>query len=77
MEPILDVYTANESLHLLWVHFKEPIVELKLTTEEVKHLQLIIIDEWDTLTTQYKKQLVVQDKLDLQYNMYKGLPIFS
>ncbi len=77
MEPILDVYTANESLQLLWVHFKEPIVELKLTTEEVKHLQLIIIDEWDTLTTQYKKQLVVQDKLDLQYNMYKGLPIFS
>lgn len=77
MEPILDVYTANESLQLLWVHFKEPIVELKLTTEEVKHLQLIIIDEWDTLTTQYKKQLVTQDKLDLLSIMSKGLPIFS
>jgi hypothetical protein len=77
LEPILDVYTANESLQLLWVHFKEPIVELKLTTEEVKHLQLIIIDEWDTLTTQYKKQLVTQDKLDLLSIMSKGLPIFS
>jgi hypothetical protein len=77
LEPILDVYTANESLQLLWVHFKEPVVELKLTTEEVKHLQLIIIDEWDTLTTQYKKQLVVQDKLDLLSIMSKGLPIFS
>lgn len=77
MEPVLDVYTANESLQLLWVHFKEPIAELKLTKEELKYLQLVIIDEWDTLTTQYKKQLVTQDKLDLLSIMSKGLPIFK
>ena len=77
MEPILDVYTANESLQLLWAHFKEPEVELKLTIREVKHLQLTIIDEWDTLTTHYTKQLVTQDKLDLLSIMSKGLPIFT
>jgi hypothetical protein len=77
LEQILDVYTANESLQLLWAHFEEPAVELKLTAQEVKHLQLTIIDEWDTLTTQYKKQLVTQDKLDLLSIMSKGLPIFK
>lgn len=77
MEQIQDVYTANESLQLLWIHFKETEVNLCLTKAELKYLQLVIITEWDTLTTHYKKELVSKDKLDLLSIMSKGLPIFS
>lgn len=61
---IADRYTANESLQLLWVHFKEPSVDLKLTDEELSYLKLTVIDEWETLTTVYKKQLVTTNKLE-------------
>jgi hypothetical protein len=77
LEPILDVYTANESLQILWGHFKVPEVDLKLTLKEIKYLQLTLVDEWDTLTTHYTKQLVTQDKLDLLSIMSKGLPMFK
>lgn len=73
---ITEKYNANESLQLLWVHYKEPIVDLQLTEEEIKYLQLTIVDEWDTLTTHYKKQLVTQDKLELLSLMSNGEPIF-
>lgn len=73
---VTEKYTANESLQLLWVHYKEPIVDLQLTEEEIKYLQLTIVDEWDTLTTHYKKQLVTQDKLELLSLMSNGEPIF-
>ena len=76
MEQLQNAYTANESLQLLWIHYKEPIADLALTLRELKYLQLTIIDEWDTLTTHYKKQLVTQDKLDLLSIMSRGLPIF-
>lgn len=74
---ITENYNANESLQLLWVHYKEPIVDLQLTDEEIKYLQLVILDEWDTLTTVYKKQLVTTDKLELLSLFSNGKEIFK
>jgi len=71
-----EVYTANESLQLLWVWYKEPKVDLKLSIGELKVLQLNIIDEWETLTTHYKKKLVSQDKLEILSAFSKNEPMF-
>jgi hypothetical protein len=77
LEPITDVYTANESLQILWGYFKVPEIDLKLTLKEIKYLQLTLVDEWDTLTTHYTKELVTRDKLDLLSIMSRGLPMFT
>lgn len=74
-----EPFTANQALQLLWVHFVQPKeykVNLKLTKAEVKHLQLELLDKWDTLTTHYKKQLVTKDKLDLLRIMSRNEPMF-
>jgi len=77
MEPVLEVYTANESLQLLWVYHKEPMVDLQLSLRELKSLQLTVVDEWDTLTTHYKKKLVSQDKLEILSIFSNKKPLFT
>lgn len=77
MEPLPEKYTANESLQLLWVWYKEPIVDLKLSVSEIKQLELTIIDEWETLTTPYRKHLISKDKLEVLSAMSNGRSIFK
>lgn len=78
MDTITEVYTANESLQLLWIHYKEKeTINLGLTLKELKYLELTVIHEWDTLTTHYKKQLVSNDKLDILSKMSTGVPYFK
>jgi hypothetical protein len=74
----MEPFSSNHALQLLWIHYKEEAkYQLKLTKEEVKHLQLCLIDDWDELTTHYKKQLVTLDKLELLSLMSNGQPIFK
>lgn len=74
---INDHFTNNQALNLLWVNQKDTKVNLELTKEELSHLQLIVIDEWDTLDSPYKKELVSKDKLIILSLMTKQEPIFK
>lgn len=74
----MEPFSANQALQLLWIHFKEESkYNLGLTKAEVKHLQLCLIDQWDELTTHYRKQLVTKDKLELLSKMSNGEPMFN
>mgnify|MGYP003660894258 CR=1 FL=1 len=66
MEPstnITDHFTANEAMQLLIIHFKHPEYDISITKEEVKHLELSVIDDWENLSRSYLNQLVSKDKL--------------
>ena len=74
----MEPFTANQSLQLLWILEKEnDKYELELTEEEVKHLQFCLIEQWDDLTTHYKKQLKSKDKLDIIQLITRQQPIFK
>ena len=74
----MEPFTANQSLQLLWILEKEnEKYELELTEEEVKHLQFCLIEQWDDLTTHYKKQLKSKDKLDIRQLSTRQQPIFN
>ena len=77
MDTINEIYTANESLQLLWIYYKEETFNLELSLDELKYLELTVIDEWDTLTSLNKTLLVSKDKLDTLSKMSKGLPYFK
>jgi len=66
MEPeITDVFTANEAMQLLVIHFLYKEHKINLSPREVKHLELSVIDEWELLSPAYRRMLVTKDKLDL------------
>ena len=69
MDTITDTFTANEALQLLIIHHKHPEHEINLSTQEVKHLELSVIDDWENLSKAYARQLVPTTKLDLLSSM--------
>lgn len=74
----MEPFSANQSLQLLWILEKEnDKYELELTEAEVKHLQFCLMEQWDELTTHYKKQLQSQDKLDIILLITRQQPIFK
>lgn len=77
MEPITDHYNGKEALGILWAYYKMPEVNFRLSQRELKYLNLVVIDEWDSLVSPYKKELVTKDKLELLSTMSKGQPIFK
>ena len=77
MDTSTNHFTGNQALGLLWVAQKEPQVELELTKEELRHLQLIVVDEWEFLDSPYRKKLVSKDKLEILALMLKEEPIFK
>lgn len=77
MDTTSNHFTGNQALGLLWVVQKEPQVELELTKEELRHLHLIVIDEWDFIDSPYMKNLVSKDKLEILSLMTKQEPIFK
>jgi len=75
---VQDTFSANQALQLLWIVEKEnDKYELELTKAEVKHLQFCLIEQWDELTTHYKKQLQSQDKLDIILLITRGQRLFK
>ena len=70
-------FTGAQALGLLWVEQKDSKVKLELTQEELRHLQIIVLDEFDFLDTPYKKNLVSQVKVEILTLMLKEEPIFK
>ncbi len=58
-----ETFSANQAIQLLWVHLEDPSVNLGLTKEEVAHLKLEVIADWENLTSPYRKFLPSLDKL--------------
>lgn len=74
----MEPFTSNQALQLLWILEKEQDeYQLELSLKEIKHLQLCVIDDWNNLTTHYKKQLKTQDKLENISRMSNNSPIFK
>lgn len=74
----MEPFSANQALQLLWVLEKENSkYELELTSEEIKHLQMSVISQWDDLTTHYKKMLLKRDLHGTLLQMVRNLPIFQ
>jgi len=73
----MEHFTSNQALNLLWVNQKDPEVNLELTKEELRHLQLTVIDEFDFIDSPYKKELVSKSKLEILSLMTKQEPIFK
>jgi hypothetical protein len=73
----MEHFTSNQALNLLWVNQKDTRVNLELTKEELRHLQLIVIDEFDTIDSPYFKELVSKDKLEILSLLTKQEPIFK
>lgn len=65
MSDRLDSFSANQALQLLWYHFEDPEIDVGLSDKEVAHLKLEVIDDWDNLTSPYRKFLTSLDKLEV------------
>ena len=66
MEPeITDVFSSNEAMQLLVIHFRYPEHKIYLSHKEVKHLELSVIDDYELLSPAYKRMLLKTDKLEL------------
>ena len=70
-------FTGSQALGLLWVEQKDSKVQLELTKEELRHLQIIVLDEFDFLDSPYMKKLVSKVKVELLSLMLKQEPIFK
>lgn len=76
MKPF-DMFSANQSLQLLWILERENSkYKLELTKEEISHIRFCLLEDWSNLSTPYKKHLVTQDKLDILSLLSNNLPIF-
>ena len=76
MKPF-DMFSANQSLQLLWILHKEnDKYNLELTKEEISHIKFCLLEDWNNLTTPYKNNLVSKDKLDILSLLSNNLPIF-
>ena len=64
MEP-LEQFNANEAAQLLFIHHKHKEYKINLSTQEIRHLELSMIDDWDNLSKAYLRQLVSNDKLEI------------
>jgi len=74
---INEHYTGNQALGLLWIVEKKDPIDLELTKEELRYLQLIVIDELDVLSSPYKNKLVSKVKVEILDLMLKQDPIFK
>lgn len=59
----MEPFTSNDAMQLLVIHHKHKEYDIALTTEEVKHLELSVIDDWENLSKAYIRQLVSSEKL--------------
>lgn len=74
---INEHYTGNQALGLLWIVEKKDPIELEFTKEELRYLQLIVIDELDSISSPYKNKLVSKIKTEILSLMLKQEPIFK
>ena len=70
-------FTGMQALGLLWVDQKDLKVELELTKEELRHLQIVVIDEFDFIESPYIDKLVSKVKIEILSLMLKQEPIFK
>lgn len=70
-------FTGKQALGLLWINEKNDPVELELTKEELRHLQIIVIDEFVFIDSPYKNKLVSKVKTEILALMLKQEPIFK
>lgn len=76
MKPF-DIFSANQALQLLWILEKEDgKYSLELTKEEISHIRFCLLEDWNNLTTPYRKSLVTTDKLGILALLSNNLPIF-
>lgn len=74
----MEPFSSNQALQILWILEKEnDKYKLELTKVEISHLKFCLLEDWNNLTTPYKKQLVTKDKLELLSRMSNNLPIFN
>ena len=60
-----ETFSANTALQLLWIHHEDPYTDIGLTPEEIAHLKLEVIADWENLTCIYKERLITVDKAEL------------
>lgn len=78
MSKTYDPLSSNQALQLLWILEKENHVhKLEFTKDELSHIRFCLLEEWASLTSPYKKQLVTIDKLETLSRMSNGLSIFK
>lgn len=61
----IDQFTSNEAMQLLVIHHRHPEYNIALTKDEVKHLELSVIDDHENLSPAYLRMLITKDKLEL------------
>ena len=74
---MLQPFTANQALQLLWAHQFDLTVNLALTDEEITHLKGELIFNFSKLTSPYVKHLVSVDKQEVITLMANGDNIFN
>ncbi len=70
-------FTGKQALGLLWIVEKKDPIELEFTKGELRHLQLIVLDEFDFIDSPYKNKLVSKVKTEILPLMLKQEPIFK
>ena len=61
----LDQFTANEAMQLLVIHHLHPEHNIGLSEDEVRHLELSVIDDYEDLSKAYQRMLNTNSKLEL------------
>jgi hypothetical protein len=74
---IKEHFTGNQALGLLWINEKKDPITLELTKEELRHLQLIVIDEFVFIDSPYMNKLVSKVKSEILPLMLRQEPIFK
>lgn len=62
--------TANQVVQLLWIHEKEPEVELEFTESELKTLHLELLSTLHLADSPYKRKLKTLDVKEIAAMIY-------
>lgn len=57
--------SVNQSLNLLYIHYREPDHKLGLTAANIGDLTLFIVSKYSELTSPYKERMIPQSKSEL------------
>ena len=61
----METYTGSEAMQLLVVHHKHPEYNIELSSDEVRHLELSVIDDWELVLPSWKRMLAFSTKLEV------------
>ena len=70
----MEPFTSNEAAQLLNIHHNHPEYPIGLFPDEIRHLELCVIDTFNELSPAYLRLFKTKDKLELLALMSRKQP---